>query len=127
MPNGERIFYLSSMLELTNRAVSVKAGEAVYPSRLRNHKLYLKNQEGQELGYLSFSDDRMYYLIIPLFEQKRVQVKMQAAEIKAEKRKRAADRYQKLHLWIKLLDADNRMPESLNLQIERLLSDYNLL
>ncbi|MDE7233257.1 MAG: J domain-containing protein [Lachnospiraceae bacterium] len=126
-PNGERIFYLSSMLELTNRAVSVKEGEAVYPSRLRNHKLYLKNQDGQELGYLSFSDDRMYYLIIPLFEQKRVQVKMQAAEIKAEKRKRAADRYQKLHLWIKLLEADNRMPESLNLQIERLLSDYNLL
>ena len=124
-PNGDRIFYLSSMLELTNRAFPVKAGEAVYPSRLRNHKLYLKNQDGQELGYLSFSDDRMYYLMIPLFEQKRVQVKMQAAEMKAEKRKRAADRYQKLHLWIKLLAVDSRMPESLNLQIEKLLADYS--
>ena len=124
-PNGDKIFYLSSMLELTNRAVSVKAGEAVYPSRLRKHKLYLKNQDGQELGYLSFSDDRMYYLMIPLFEQKRVQVKIQAAEIKAEKRQRVADRYQKLHLWIKLLAVDSRMPESLNLQIEKLLTDYS--
>lgn len=124
-PDADRIFYLSSMLELTSGAVSVKAGEAVYPSRLRNHKLYLKNQDGQELGYLSFFDDRMYYLIIPLFEQKRVQVKIQAAEMKAEKRKRAAGGYQKLHLWVKLLAADSRMPESLNLQIEKLLADYS--
>lgn len=124
-PKGDKIFYLSSMLELSNRAVSVKAGEAVYPSRLRNHKLYLKNQDGQELGYLSFSDDRMYYLMIPLFEQKRVQVKIRAAEMKAEKRQKAAGRYQKLHLWVKLLASDSRMPESLNLQIEKLLADYS--
>lgn len=123
--NGDRIFYLSSMLELTNRAVPVKAGEAVYPSRLRNHKLYLKNQDGQELGYLSFSDDRMYYLMIPLFEQKRVQVKIQAAEMKAEKRQKAAGTYQRLHLWVKLLAVDSRMPESLHLQIEKLLADYS--
>ena len=100
----------------------VKKWELFYPSRLSNHRLYIKNQAGQELGYLSFLDDRMYYLIIPLFEQKRVQVKMQADEGKAEKRK--AVRYLKLHLWVKLQDADRRMPESLNLQIDKLLADY---
>lgn len=122
-PDGDRVFYLDSMLELMDRRAFIKEGEAVYPSRLRNHKLYIKNQAGQELGYLSFSDDRLYYLIIPLFEQKRVQVKMRAAAMKAEKRTLA--RYQKLHLWVRLLDADRRMPESLNLQIEKLLADYS--
>lgn len=39
------------------------------------HKLYLKNQSGKELGSLSFSDDRLYYVVVPLFEQKRVQIK----------------------------------------------------
>lgn len=123
-PDGERIFYLDSMLELEDGMAPVKKGELFYPSRLSNHRLYIKNQAGQELGYLSFLDDRMYYLIIPLFEQKRVQVKMQADEGKAEKRKGKAVRYLKLHLWVKLQDADRRMPESLNLQIDKLLADY---
>lgn len=123
-PDGDRIFYFPSMLELTSGAVSVKAGETLYPSAVKNHRLYLKNQAGQELGYLSFSDDRLYYLVIPLFEQKRVQVKVQAAEAKTEKRRRTV-RYQKLDLWVKLLNKDiGRLPESLNLQIERLLEKY---
>ncbi len=123
-PDGDKIFYFPSMLELTNGAVSVKAGETLYPSAVKNHRLYLKNQAGQELGYLSFSDDRLYYLVIPLFEQKRVQVKVQAAEAKTEKRRRTV-RYQKLDLWVKLLKKDiSRLPESLNLQIETLLEKY---
>lgn len=71
-------------------------------------------------------DDRLYYLVIPLFEQKRVQVKVQAAEIMAEKSRKAAARYQKLDLWVKLLKKDiSRLPENLNLQIERLLEEYS--
>ena len=124
-PDGDKIFYFPSMLELTSGAVSVKEGETLYPSAVKNHRLYLKNQAGQELGYLSFSDDRLYYLVIPLFEQKRVQVKVQAAEIMAEKRRRTV-RYQKLDLWVKLLKKDiSRLPESLNLQIEALLEKYS--
>ena len=123
-PDGDKIFYFSSMLELTKEASTVKAGETLYPSTVKNHRLYLKNQAGHELGYLSFSDDRLYYLVIPLFEQKRVQVKVLAAEIKTEKRRRTV-RYQKLDLWVKLLKKDiSRLPESLNLQIETLLEKY---
>ena len=124
-PDGDEIFYFSSMLELTNGGSSVKAGETLYPSVVKNHRLYLKNQAGHELGYLSFADDRLYYLVIPLFEQKRVQVKVQAAEAKTEKRRRTV-RYQKLDLWVKLLKKDiSRLPENLNMQIERLLEKYN--
>ena len=123
-PDGDKIYYLSSMLELANGASFVKEGEALYPSVIRNHKLYLKNQAGQELGYLSFPDDRLYYLVIPLFEQKRVQVKVQAAEIKTEKRRKTI-RYQKMRLWLKLPRKDvGRLPENLNLQIEKLLENY---
>ena len=124
-PNVDRIYYLSSMLELTNREAAVTAGEMFYPSRLRDHKLYVKNQSGKEMGYLSFPDDRMYYVIIPLFEQRRVQIKIQAAEVKAEKKQRTAGRYKKMHLWVRLVSVDGRMPESLNLQIEKLLKDYS--
>ncbi len=123
--DGDQVFHFSSMLELIAGAEPVKVGEMIYPCGIRNHKLYLKNRAGRELGYLSFLDDRLYYIIIPLFEQKRVQVKLQAAETKAEKRRRTADRYQKLNLWAKLLRVNtSRMPENLNLQIEELLKKY---
>jgi len=36
----------------------------------------MKSASGQELGYLSFQDDRMYYVMTPLFEQCRVRVKL---------------------------------------------------
>lgn len=123
--DGERIFYLPSMLELTDATEPQKAGEAIYPSKIRNHRLYLRNQAGKELGYLSFFDDRMYYIVIPLFEQKRVQVKFRTAEVNAEKRRKKAIRYQNLHLWVKMPEENkSRMPENLNLQIKALLDRY---
>lgn len=123
--NGKPTFFMNAMLEASGSAFSVKAGDMLYPSRVRQHRLYLKNQEGKELGYLSFLDDRLYYVIIPLFEQKRVMVKIQAAERRISRKRRAGAEYQNLYLWIRLLDADvSRLPENLNLQIEKLLEEY---
>jgi hypothetical protein len=77
------------------------------PSRLKKHRLYLKNHSGNELGYLSFLDDRLYYVIIPLFEQKKVQIRVKYTGYK-----------RKLHLWVKLSNESvSSMPESVNLQI----------
>ena len=122
-----RIFSLPAMLELAEAGTEAKVGEALFPSRLRKHRLYLKNQAGRELGYLSFLDDRMYYVVIPLFEQKRAKVKLKVSEKQGAKKRRGKDtgRYQNLHLWIKLPnESGNGLPESLGLQIERLLSRY---
>ncbi len=121
---GGRIFYISSMLE-AGRTVSLKAGEALCPSGIRQHRLYLKNQAGRELGYLSFLDDRLYYVLIPLFEQKRVQIKIKAAKKQPEKTKKYASNYHYLDMWVRLRDDNfSRMPENLNLQIEQLLAQY---
>jgi hypothetical protein len=38
---------------------------------------------GNELGYLSFVDDRLYYVVIPLFEQKKVQIEAVLREYQA--------------------------------------------
>lgn len=123
--DGNRIFYIPSMLEMTESKVSLKAGDILFPSELRQHKLYLKNQAGWEIGYLSFPDDRLYYIVIPLFEQKRVQIKVQAAEKQEKGRRNKNAGYHNLHLWIRLSDADRKcMPENLNLQIDELLEMY---
>lgn len=120
-----KVFYVASMLELTGSRVSLETGDALFPSELRQHKLYLKNRAEREIGYLSFHDDRLYYIIVPLFEQKRVQIKIQVAEKQGKRKGIKTAGYRNLHLWIKLFDADrNRMPENLNLQIQDLLEVY---
>ena len=98
--------------------IQAAEGEVISPKRLTKHRLYVKNSQGEELGYLSFRDDCMYYVVIPLMEQRRVKVRMKAAE-----GKKAA--CQKLNFYVKLLEKDTAgMPESVNLQIEQLLNDY---
>lgn len=121
---GRRTFYIPAMLELADKTPAPKAGEKLYPARIFRHRLYVKSQTQRETGYLSFLDDRFYYVVIPLFEQKRVQVRMETAQKQVQKRRKAAGRYQNLHLWIRLCDADGGMPENLNLQIGRLLEKY---
>lgn len=114
---GNRIFLIPAMLELTGN-IQAAEGEVISPKRLTKHRLYVKNSQGEELGYLSFRDDCMYYVVIPLMEQRRVKVHMKAAE-----GKKAA--CQKLNFYVKLLEKDTAgMPESVNLQIEQLLNDY---
>lgn len=125
-PEGNRVFYIPSMLESSNKAVSLKPGETLYPVTVRQHKLYLKNQADQVLGYLSFLDDRLYYIVIPLFEQKAVRLKIRATEKQPEKGKKAD--YQNLRLWIKLSGRnDSQLPENLNLRIKELLEKYKRL
>lgn len=122
---GSRIFYIPSMLELTEKGRETEKGEILSPSCLKKHRLYLKNQTGQELGYLSFLDDRLYYVIIPLFEQRRVRIKLQAAGEPEKKGRRKAGGYQKLHLWLKVSEENTgSLPDSLNLQIEGVLQKY---
>lgn len=120
----DRIFYLPAMLEAEDRIFSLKEKESLYPSRLFHRRLYVKNQSGKELGYLSFLDDRLYYVVVPLFEQRRVRIKLQAAgDARKKKGKRKA--YHRLHLWIKLTEENPvSFPENLNLQIQKLLEVY---
>ena len=124
LKSSGRIFYLPVMLETEKGETVLKEKESLYPSRLHRHRLYLKNTWGKELGYLSFPDDRLYYIVVPLFEQRRVRVKICAAGRTGTEKKKGRG-YCRLHLWIKL-DHENPVsaPENLNLQIERLLAEY---
>ena len=124
-PEKGRVFYLPSMLEPASPSVAVMAGETLYPSAVRQHRLYIRNQAGQEPGYLSFPDDRLYYIVVPLFEQRKVQVRIQDAGPWRRTGRQDSNRHRKLHVWIRLPeDAGNTPPEDLNPRIRRLLERF---
>ena len=133
--DGSRLFFLPAVLEGCSRRL--EPGEVLYPARVRRHRLYVRDRSGQELGYLSFPDNRLYYAVIPLFEQRRVLVKIRpaagesspAAEASAptaggsrrRSGRRATSGPHRLRLWLKLPPEHSAMPEDLNGRIRRLL------
>lgn len=117
------------MLETSGQNASgiLTADMPLSPAGIKNHRLYLKDTTGQEIGYLSFADDRLYYVLIPLFEQRQVLVRLHTAgsgegTFPSSMKRNAG--YRRLHLWMKFKKDSSQMPESLNLQISRLLEKY---
>ena len=81
---------------------------------------------GNAAGYISFRDDRLYYIIIPLLEQKRAQVKVQIATRQDKNNTRHNVKYKNLDFWIKISDNNSgTFPESINMQIEEILTKYS--
>lgn len=115
-------YKIDAMVELEHNVPAPKVGDSLYPAGLSNHRLYLRNQGGQIVGYLSFKDDRLYYVIIPLFEQKKAQVKMVVVDnaLKSKTRKKYVD----LSLWIRLNEKESAEIESTSLKIDELLKNY---
>lgn len=123
--DGSRIFRITAALEYSSAIRPLPTGASLYPSALRRHRLYLKDRYGTELGYLSFPDDRLYYVIIPLFEQRQVRLRIQVSSGNTMKQKKSSVKYQKLSLWIKIpASGICHMPENLNIRIEELLKKY---
>lgn len=114
------IYELDAMLETDLRQVTLKAGDYIYPVGFSEHKLYVTNEKGTKLGYISFKDDRLYYGIIPLLERRAAQVKMQVES--AEVKKFMGRKYLDVKMQIKLLNEDKKhMIDSINLKIDKLL------
>lgn len=119
------IFYIESMLELDPHPPVVRAGMTLYPTYLKNHRLFVKTKSGKEAGYISFKDDRLYYLIIPLLEQKRAQVKIEISKEQDRLNTRGQNKYKNIDFMIKLLPKpDKYFPENINTRIDELLQNF---
>ena len=116
------IYHIPAMLELSLNAPVLPAGSVLYPAAIQNHRLFLKLKNGQTIGYLSFHDDRLYYIVIPLFEQRRAQVKIRISDKTEQKKSRNSSLYKNLDFWLKVPHISNgTFPENISLQLEQLL------
>ncbi|SES66206.1 DnaJ domain-containing protein [Pseudobutyrivibrio sp. C4] len=115
-------YKVNAMVELESGATPPKPGSMLYPAGVSNHRLFLRNKVGEIIGYLSFKDDRLYYVVIPLFEQKKAQVKMVVAD--DIQKTRRGNKYVDLDLWIRILPTETSALESTNNQIQALLDKY---
>ena len=125
------VYTVPAMLETTGSTAALRSGMLLYPSGIKKHRLFLQTGRQQMAGYISFKDDRLYYILIPLLEQKRAQVKIAIAPLTRNcTRHNYAHKgtYRDLDFQIRLpKDSAVTFPESIQLQIEALLQQYQLL
>lgn len=115
-------YKIDAMVELEMNTPVPKPGTALYPAGISKHRLYLRNKGGEIVGYLSFKDDRLYYVIIPLFEQKKAQVKMVVSD--TPKSTRYGKKYADIDLWVKIIEDQNSAIDNTNRKIDELLEKY---
>lgn len=121
----KNIFYVDSMLEINENPPILRVGMNLYPAYLKNHRLFVRNKTGKESGYISFKDDRLYYVIIPLLEQKSAQVKIKISKKQDRLNTKKPHNYKNIDFFIKLLpEADKCFPENINMKIDNLLDAY---
>lgn len=121
MSMGDNTYLCDAMVEDIDWRNSFKEGDYLRPYKLIDHKLFLSDSKGKELGYLSFRDDRLYYGVIPLFERRAAQVKIQVTD--SEIKKRRGRRYIEVSLMIKVREEDsNQVIEDINGKILELLN-----
>ena len=116
-------YCFDAMLELSKTGHRFKEGEYLIPERIVNHRLYVKSTLGNNLGYISFKDDRLYYGVIPLLERKSAMVKMTLED--STLKKSCGKPYVDVNMQIRLNNEDRvSMLESINLQIKNRLDEY---
>lgn len=115
-------YKIDAMVELEMNTPVPKPGTVLYPAGISKHRLYLRNKGGEIVGYLSFKDDRLYYVIIPLFEQKKAQVKMVVSD--TPKSTRYGKKYADIDLWVKIIEDQNSAIDNTNRKIDELLEKY---
>ena len=60
---------------------ALQSGDAVYPLAFRENKIIVCRQKQYPLGHLSFEDDRLYFSLIPLLQEKLAQVQMKVKKV----------------------------------------------
>lgn len=118
----DEAYRIDAMVELEANTPVPKPGSVLYPAGVSKHRLFLRNKAGEIVGYLSFKDDRLYYVVIPLFEQKKAQVKLVVAD--SPKPIRYRKKYADVDLWVKIVEDQNSAIDSTNRKIDELLERY---
>ena len=67
--------------------------------------------------------DRLYYVLIPILEQKRAMVKIEVSSKQDRHNTMGEKKYKNIDLWVKIGN-DATFPENINMRIEDLLNSY---
>lgn len=84
---GRQIYHFHTSLgadatqSVYRQLTALQSGDAIYPLAFRENKIIVCRQKLYPLGHLSFEDDRLYFSLIPLLQEKLAQVQMKVRKV----------------------------------------------
>ncbi|BCN31056.1 J domain-containing protein [Anaeromicropila herbilytica] len=106
--------------------IRLKKGDLLYADSLMNNRIVVSDENGTSLGHLYFSEDSLYYVIIPILQKHLAQVKfvVNALEVKRNIRPYAVRVNIDLYLRMEHME-EIGVDSCLNLTIEDVLNSYD--
>ncbi len=107
------------------RLTVLQPGDAIYPLAFQENRILVCREKQYPLGHLFFEDDRLYFCVIPLLQEKLAQVQMKVRKVQVlrkthpYKAKVDIDLYFRTEKEIAAYKGRDR-----NLEIAQILNDY---
>lgn len=85
--NGRSIYHFQASLgsgpygTYGKHVAALKAGDWLFPEAFQGSKIMVKTEDGKSLGHLSFSEDWLYFCLIPLLKKRHGQIKMVVRQV----------------------------------------------
>jgi len=138
--DGGRIYEIKASLgtvgvdDYYHKLYRLKLGDSLYPSKLKNNRLSVVNNEGISLGNLTIEDDPLLYIVIPILERRLAMVKIKVKDIKNNRAHRPYRIHIGLSLFIKIekevleeeikIDNYNEYCKKISSNISDLIKEY---
>lgn len=126
---GRAVYHFTAMLKIEKPFIGgmekrrLKAGSALYPKGFRENRIAVCDQNGEPLGYLSFSEDELYLCVIPLLKSKKAQLKMSVG--KENNAQKPDNTRVKVDFYLRLEDTvEGYQNPDQNLRIAEILREY---
>jgi len=100
--------------------------ESIFVSSLQNNRIMFSDGKNRSLGYLSFADDELYYIVVPILQKHLAQVKCIVQEVQVCRKKSPYQVKVQIQLYLRMehnlkdIDATDT-----NLKIASVLNEYD--
>ena len=107
------------------RLTALQPGDVIYPLTFQENRILVCREKQHPLGHLSFEDDRLYFCVIPLLQEKLAQVQMKVRKVQVLRKTHPYKAKVDIDLYFRTENgiAEYKMRDR-NLEIAEILNDY---
>ena len=127
--NGRSIYHFQASLgsgphgTYGKHVAALKAGDWLFPEAFQGSKIMVKTEDGKSLGHLSFSEDWLYFCLIPLLKKRHGQIKMVVRQVQNGRKNGRRQPVAEIDLYFRMeAGASWHADSDENLEIAKILS-----
>ena len=114
---GRMIYKILAWVQQTDR-VRLQPGELLSVTGLKHNRIMVATSTGTPLGHVSFLEDSLYYVVVPILQHRKAQIKLVVREV--EKRKKTT-----VEVYLRMEETVEEIRHTdYNLRIAELVSRY---